>query len=293
METLFENNELKVLYRSGIGPVCWVTFGAAEGDGAFAEPFITKRNEAAAFIIPKRVHFYQCEGMFLALKAIDGALPSKGRVAYGSSMGGFAALAFRRELRPKLVIAASPLVSVHPKIVGNFDSRWDAFNEGLTYVRKDARTWGPGRVILLQDPCHPIDRIHAAKITAHRRIKIPFAGHALLYALREAGVLEDCIADIVAGGDARTQLQTILSARRRLMHIKLARAEHNHAKGRLMAALELYERAAPIDPARINFQRSRCFQGLGDHVAAAEAAELAATFNPGFSEHARQLRMAA
>lgn len=281
METIHESPDLKVLYRPGEGDTSWVTFGAVEAEGAFAEPLIRKRGDTGVFFIPKREHWFQTADIFEALAKAERLTRTGRRIAYGSSKGGFAALAYGRELLPDLTIAAAPQVSVHPDDVGAFDTRWTHLGAGLAHGRRDAREGLHGRRVIILDPMERRDRTHAWMIGGET-IPVRFAGHSVLHALKEAGTLSGLISGIV--DDEPSQIAEALAkykaCRRDGILGRFALAERCQHHGRYAAALSLYQASRAVDEARVDFCMSQCLWALERGEEALLRARWAASANP-------------
>lgn len=264
METIHESADLKVLYRPGEGDTSWVTFGAVEAEGAFAEPLIRKRGDTGVFFIPKREHWFQTADIFEALTKAERLTRTGRRIAYGSSKGGFAALAYGRELQPDLTIAAAPQVSVHPDDVGAFDTRWTHLGAGLAHGRRDAREGLHGRRVIVLDPMERRDRTHAWMIGGET-IPVRFAGHSVLHALKEAETLSALISGVVDDQPAQITdaLAKYKASRRDGILGRFALAERCQHHGRYAAALSLYQASRAVDEARVDFHMSQCLWALG------------------------------
>jgi hypothetical protein len=108
--------------------------------------------------------------------------------ALGFSMGGYAALRFSRSLRLNQVLVVSPQVSLllpeedrYPEADG-FDLQ---AGDLATHARRDLKG------VVAFDPTHPLDRLHADRITALfpgiQRAPLAFGGHPGTAAIGKAG----------------------------------------------------------------------------------------------------------
>lgn len=199
MRELFEDDDIRVLYAPGHTDTGWLTFASVEADGPFAARYLQRRGDAGVFVVPRGDHFFEAPGIFDAIESARALLPEGRRITYGSSRGAFGALACAKEVEADLVIAAAPITSVDPALVGHFDQRFASIHAGLPEARHDCREGiGAAEVVLIYDPMVREDREHA-RLIGGRHIELPHAGHAALHALREARVLPDLIDAVVAG----------------------------------------------------------------------------------------------
>jgi pimeloyl-ACP methyl ester carboxylesterase len=77
----------------------------------FGEAFLAKRNISAIHFISKDNHWWQTGEVKTGIEALrkNGIIrPDCDLTLYGSSMGGYAALMYSGELRPRRVVAISP-----------------------------------------------------------------------------------------------------------------------------------------------------------------------------------------
>ena len=80
-------------------------------------------------------------------------------IFYGSSMGGFAALAFRDLISVSYVIVFSPQYSV----LESFDNRWSSYITEHRHSIRESRDVNGSKILVIYDP-RTIDRFHANKI---------------------------------------------------------------------------------------------------------------------------------
>jgi len=101
----------------------WVTFSPFQALVPFGLRLFKKRDCRALFIVPRTNEWYQHDEIWDGLKACRRILDESSvqPIVYGSSMGGFAALAFSHELNARIVIAGSPQISIDPALIGSFD----------------------------------------------------------------------------------------------------------------------------------------------------------------------------
>ena len=112
-------------------------------------------------------------------------------VGYGSSMGGFAAIAFSGELGLHRVLAYSPQF----RIDRDFDQRWKSCLDAIPMWRHDIGAPTRAEVFIVYDNFSK-DALHAAMIRealpvgAVREARLPFSGHPCAHFLHETGQLQ-------------------------------------------------------------------------------------------------------
>ena len=182
----------------------WVTFSSFQTPEPFGLRLFQKRNCRALFVVPRANEWYQHEEIWDALKLcreiLDASLAKP--IVYGSSMGGFAALAFSSDLNAHIVIAGSPQVSIAPGIVGSFDTRWSDIGKCLKFVRADCRDGliSDNRVYIVYDSLHKEDRRHAEMLISRPNvdaIPLPVSGHGVLHTLRDLGLVRKLIEALI------------------------------------------------------------------------------------------------
>src|SRR4051794_1872432 len=129
-ETYYQSADLHVY---GICPFAAdrvvITFGSYSVTPGFDQPgfgerFLRKNRIDAVHIVPRSNRWYQYTDMpdaLAAARARTGGYPL--RIAYGSSMGGYAAINFSARLDAQRVIALSPQFSIDPTKMPK-DRRW-------------------------------------------------------------------------------------------------------------------------------------------------------------------------
>jgi len=181
---LFRSDELVVRRVGGFGSaVCYVTFDSYTdnrtlGRPGFGEDYFRRRRIDAIHVLSRNNHWYQYPELPDALAAVAAATAGYDKViAYGSSMGGFAALQYGAACKAQVGIALSPQYSVDPAIVP-FDRRW-AKDVARIAFRGDVSPPLPTQYIVY-DPCDAYDLPHfelfAARSPTHG-IAVPHGGH--------------------------------------------------------------------------------------------------------------------
>ena len=123
-------------------------------------------------------------------------------IAYGSSMGGYGALAFASAMGATKSIAIAPQFSVDPAKV-QFENRWMKYRKAIPAFDHDdlpGRILNAGRSYVFYDPFYERDAAHAAIIAAAAVImpvRVPLGGHLCGDLLARAGLLRPSVEDII------------------------------------------------------------------------------------------------
>jgi Tfp pilus assembly protein PilF len=175
-------------------------------------------------------------------------------IAYGSSLGAYAALYFGRD-QPWTVIASSPRVSVHPEFG---DPSWQ---QRGTWQHERFRADRQARchAVILYDPYDRIDRNYlrgeVLQQFPHAEVmRIPFAGHPVNNFLGDIGFIAPYVRAVVAG-EPPPQLQ------RRAHRVRSANYHQVLAllcvqRGHVTWAEPLARRAVELAPTRMLMQRT-------------------------------------
>ena len=170
---------------------------------AFGLDFLLRQGVQVVAVRRKSEHFYQLLSREAFTAAVAPALAGHARViAYGSSLGAYAALYYGRDLDAE-VIALSPRVSVHP-VFGH--PAWQdkvAFRHALFTTEPLPRC----RAIVAYDPREPTDRRFideglAPFFPRAVHLRLPYAGHPAAQFLGDMHYLSPWIRAVVAGRPA-------------------------------------------------------------------------------------------
>ncbi len=173
---------------------------------AWAEALIADAGWDGLFILPKRLSWYQTSDVWQFFRTMSdiGFFEDYDRVVtYGSSMGGFAALAFADLAAADKAIAYHPRSVLDPEIL-----RWPSkLSLTLKYNRKgpraDVLTSLPAKteVTLFVDPFGRRDKSHTDRVVnAHEKtevFRVPFIGHSIPAFLKGSGILKKVFLDAV------------------------------------------------------------------------------------------------
>lgn len=158
----------------------------------------------AVHVMPVGNHWYQypdIEEMLAAVKMF--AAGYDGLVTLGQSMGGYAALRAAAGLGAVRCVAFSPQFTIDASKT-DWDPGWHDEANGLNFIWDGPEEWAasPAPCSIVYDPRIAIDRQHAKVIGQHRpaqHILLPFGGHYVWTALREAGVMPHLLIELVTG----------------------------------------------------------------------------------------------
>lgn len=249
---------------------------------AFGLDFLLRQQAQVVTVRRKTEHFYQPLDRATFLQALAPVLAAGPRLlAYGSSLGAYAALYYLREVDAE-VIALSPRVSVHPTLgTAGWQAKVDFRHEPLDPAGTPARC----RACIAYDPRDAIDRrfVDEALRPAFpqaRFQRLPFTGHPVTAFLSEAQHLS---AWIRAWLDDRPPPPLDRRAgRRRSATWHQVVAERCARRGRLRLAEALVDRSLALRERNLLAHRTR---GLvkslqGDWPQAAAALERALALDP-------------
>lgn len=194
----------------------WTESPALDGP-FFGETFFLRRGINAIGIKPARNDWYQGAAMANVIAAIRDATPDMRLVGYGGSMGAYAVINFANDLGLDDLLAIGPQFSIDPAAVP-FETRWLTEARGLRFradkiggISRTRKGW------IVFDP-RTVDGRHAALILARHEftpIRICFADHHPLTVLRETGLLEPLLSDLIHDRLDRREFVRSLRARRR------------------------------------------------------------------------------
>jgi len=172
-----------------------------DGSGYGGEVFLRNGYDTIHFKVSNDDWFQSVPSdIFDEIKNIVAKKKYKNKIAYGSSMGGYASIAFSKLLDCNTAIAFSPQYS----ITEPFDRRWEAFAKKINfkYPISSETVSSSCKFFIFYDNKDP-DELHIAKllkvIPADNifLIKLPYAGHPSTYYLAEVGIIKDIIAKVV------------------------------------------------------------------------------------------------
>lgn len=248
---LFEDREILVLHRPGPSDHTLVTFAdltfRPAGDRFWGRDAAEKLGCDAIGFVAKRENWYPVVSVRAAAPLVRAALKPRS-IAYGYSMGAYAALKHGAFLGVTGALAVAPQASISPADVPS-DARFHRFHRpGLHAEMRIAAEDLPPFAAVLADPYDPTDWPHAAMLAAAgpvHLLRAPLAGHAAIWLLAGADALAEILEPALAGDIAA--MRRVLKARRaqsghwfRMM----GRAAYRHGHARLAGTL--WDRAAAL-----------------------------------------------
>ncbi len=189
------------------------------GQPAWAQALVAKAGWDGLHIIPKVLDWYQSPEIwrYLALAERTGFFDGYDEVVtYGSSMGGFAAMATARLVRAKRVVALQPRSSL----------RWSvpwpsAQSSQLSYPRRGARAealdglTADMDICLFADPFYQRDWHHASRVPAAMLFRVPLVQHRVPQFFQEMGLLGALARRAISGTLERGWYREKMRGRRR------------------------------------------------------------------------------
>lgn len=206
-QELFRSDDMAVRRVAGFGgPICYVTFASYTDDRTldrpgFGEEFFRGRGIDAIHVLSRENRWYQHPELMEALAAVSAATAGYRRViAYGSSMGGFAALRYGAVCGATVGLALSPQYSIDPA-VAPFDRRWPDDMARIVF-RDDANLPSLPLQYVAYDPCDAHDRQHFGLFAAHSAtvgLAVRHGGHPVGSYMAETEMLRGLLERIERG----------------------------------------------------------------------------------------------
>ena len=187
------------------GRIAVVTFDSHHDEPGFARPgfgedYFERENVGAIHVMCHGNDWFQHAEMPDALRAVLAAASSERRLlAYGSSMGGYAAIRFADAVGASAVLALSPQYSVDPRKM-RFERRWLEDQRRIRFHRAlDGRIRTRAHIVIAYDPHLDADRRHVDRIArdvAVTRLSLPHAGHPVGTFLAETALLAPLVTQV-------------------------------------------------------------------------------------------------
>jgi tetratricopeptide (TPR) repeat protein len=217
-------------------------------------------------VVASRVHWYPAEAM-AALLPVAAAAAKPRRLAFGFSMGGFAALKYGAAVGAAAAIAFSPQASIDPADAA-FDRRSRLhFVPALHRGHRVAAADLPAASLLAYDPLEPTDARHAALLAGLPgvvRAPLAHAGHGSIRVLSESGDAPALFALALEGRMAEAA-RLVRAARHRSPTIWLALGMRAQLSGKAARAEALLARARELGarPERLAEAEAAAAERLG------------------------------
>ncbi len=255
IETLFRSQELRAFQLGGFSrDCCVVTFDSYTDTrtlerAGFGQEFFQRRGIDAIHVISRNNDWYQHAELREALDTVRATARQYGRVvAYGSSMGAYAALRFGGWAGADCAVALSPQYSIDPKLVP-FERRWAVDSARFRPVWEGAVPFAtPPEAYVAYDPVD-LDRKHIARLERESRfvkMQLPGAGHPVAGFLTELGLLQRLV-EAACGGtvDAAAFVAEAVRRREESPQYLIEQASQTRLVSRRIELLEQAVRLAP------------------------------------------------
>ncbi|MDN4630955.1 tetratricopeptide repeat protein [Sphingomonas sp. PsM26] len=226
------------------------------GDGfdreGFGESFLQANGISAIHVLGRGNDWYQYEDIFAAAAVVRAATSGAARrVAYGSSMGGYAAVRLADAIGADAVLALSPQWSIDPAIA-SWDNRWSQDAHRIRWLSTMAVPLRPApSSVLVYDPHLQLDRRHAlliAEQTGSHLLPVAHCLHPASTFLGEVSLLRGLLEDLLYDRfDART-MTTEIRARRATSSVYLGALAERQPAVRPRTAIALARRARLVKP---------------------------------------------
>lgn len=201
-QVIFESENVRVVRTPGTrSDVVFVTFEAHQlkrplDRKGFGEKFLQDNGFTSYHLLAGDNFWFQYPEMAEVLAAVRADVgPGPEIVAYGVSMGGYAAFRFAGLLGAARVIAFSPQYSIDKRRIP-WDKRWDRLFDRPRQVLWEHLTTPRGvPVYLFYDP-HNRDRHHVRMLAREADVvpvRVPYAGHATITVFMECGMLGETV----------------------------------------------------------------------------------------------------
>lgn len=258
MDELYRSKFLVVRPVPGLDLKRWVvtsdnhSIGAGFDRPGFSEEFLRREGISAVHVLGRGNDWYQYPGVNKALGAVvDGTAGAVRRVAYGSSMGGYAALRLGVRAGADAALALSPQWTINPARVP-WEQRWasDAARIGWLDAVDGRRIKRLKQAVVAYDPKGD-DRRHVdalAEETPVTRLAIDHAGHPVSTFLAESGLLRPLLVSVLYDAFDAAAFEREARARRGECVSYMAELSNRQPPHRARLALALSRRALAIRP---------------------------------------------
>lgn len=173
----------------------------------------------AVQVVPRGNQWYQYDDideMISAVRTISDRYQEV--VAYGQSMGAYAAIHTSAALRPAKVLAICPQFSVDPERIA-FDSGFKVLAADINFVRDDISKNASKETefVIAFDQLYKIDSNHYKEYEKNLknlyRLRMPFCGHGVSESLKHAGMIPGHLLALIT--DGKSHINTVRQEFRR------------------------------------------------------------------------------
>ncbi len=253
----FKNNHLLITARLGHASttlaVCFDSYTDTRTleREPFGAAFMEKHKTDAISIQSAENDWYQYSELKSALAKVADTAKSYSRVlAYGSSMGGYAAIRFGDWAGAHLALAISPQFSINPALCP-WENRWSADSGRIAFPWRDGDLDGYVReAVVAYDP-YDCDARHVALISEKTRaqlLPLPFSGHPATGFLSETGLLTPFVLGVLRGAYDLEEVARLARTRRRSSAQFLATMAIRMGARRVPLQIDLLREANRIAP---------------------------------------------
>lgn len=200
-QIVFEDEHIRAIFMPGSSSELIFSFGdlitRAKGLTINAEKSLQKFDFNVLGIMPKDKSWFPQGSMWNMLEAVAELIaPFKKRIAYGGSMGGYAAIKYSNLLDVQRAVAMVPQYSIDPEDV--HDARYNMFfqselNADMRIKLGDVSS--EREYIIIYDPHYAQDRAHYQKLKevlpAHHVLHLAFTNHDAIAVLASSELVND------------------------------------------------------------------------------------------------------
>ncbi|ATO18834.1 hypothetical protein BS636_03725 [Acinetobacter sp. LoGeW2-3] len=200
-QIVFEDEHIRAIFMPGSSSELIFSFGdlitRAKGTTINAEKSLQKFEFNVLGIMPKDKSWFPQASMQAMLEAIAELItPFEQRIAYGGSMGGYAAIKYSNALDVQRAVAMVPQYSIDPEDVK--DARYNMFyqpdlNGEMRITTADVSE--DREYIIIYDPHYPQDRAHYHKLREvlppHYVLHLAFTNHDAIAVLASSELVND------------------------------------------------------------------------------------------------------
>lgn len=202
-QIIFEDDHIRAIHLPGTSATLVISFGdlitRAKGLSINAEKSLQKYDYAVIGIMPKQKSWFPATSMQALMLHLEPILKQYQRiVAYGGSMGAYAAIKYSKLLGLQRVVAMVPQYSINPDEVN--DRRYSDFFDPELHRDmhiEEQDTCAECEYIVIYDPYYEEDSENFHKIQdvlpALHSLKLPYTGHDVIAVLANSALLHDFI----------------------------------------------------------------------------------------------------
>lgn len=257
MSELFRSENLLVRSEPGEDLSRWVitfdNYGLGPGFDryGFAEQFLKAWGVSAIHVLGRGDDWYQYPEMGEALAVVKQAVAGAPRVmAYGSSMGGYAAIRFAEAAGATSVLAFSPQYSLDPAKVDH-ETRWQEDARRILWLPEiDGPIRSSIKPVVIYDSTG-LDGWHGDRIAQDieiTAIRLPHTAHPVAVYLDEIGLLRSSAFEVLDGTFDGPATEREARSRRRSSGNYFGELAQRQPASRPRTALALARRAVELGP---------------------------------------------